>query len=184
MPIMLCGHFFLKLSQAAEYQDASVASSLQVGALGGFLMAIPMLIVEWALKSLSSCSLPSLRSKFVDNESIDSSQETVVSTKARPFSILPIVIQILGAIASVVALGAGSGYFGSAVLRATGHDTLAELYATRAGAVGAAILGPGALVVIILFMSCCGGSALLFSWCLSRKPEEKPEVEKIPEAKV
>jgi hypothetical protein len=171
MPLMLCGHFFLKLSHAPEYQDATFPSSLQVGALGGLLMAIPMMIIEWIIKRLQSCSfsLPKSPSNNADNSSIAESQGTAATAKETPIakgrelplSIGWLVVQVLLSIASVVGLGAGTGYFGSSVLIATGHDVLGVLAATRAGAVGTAILGPGAIVAVFLLALCCGGTAAL-----------------------
>lgn len=168
---MLCGHFFLKLSHAPEYQDATFPSSLQVGALGGLLMTIPMMILEWIIKNLSSCSfsLPKISSNNADGSSIAESQGTAATAKETPkaknaelpFSVGWGIVQVLFAIASVVGLGAGTGYFGSAVLTATGHDVLGVLAATRAGAVGTAILGPGALVAVFLLVLCCGSPVAL-----------------------
>lgn len=184
MPLMLCGHFFLKLSHAPEYQDASYVSSISVGALGGVLMTVPMLVVEWMIKHLSSCSLPSLRLKTTDNESVESSQQTAVANDGLPFSIWGGIFGVLATIGSVVGLGAGTGYFGSAILGATGHDTLDTLAATRAGAVGAAILGPGALVLVLLLSLCCGGSVVALLMCVSPENEKSAKAEKAPETKV
>ena len=184
MPLMLCGHFFLKLSHAAEYQSAGFTSSIQVGALGGLLMTVPVLIVKWAITSMASCSMPSFRTKSRDNESVESSQQTIVARSGFPFSIGLIVVKFLAGLGSIVALGAGIGYSGSAVLRATGHDTLETLAATRAGTVGASILGPGAIVVVILLTTCCTGSIHLLLCCLSRQDEKAEEVEEVGEQKV
>jgi hypothetical protein len=169
---MLCGHFFLKLSHAPEYQDATFPSSLQVGALGGLLMTLPMMIIEWIIKNLHSCSFSLVKSSSnnADTNSIAESQGTAATAKETPvakdreppFSIGWGIAQVLLSIASVVGLGAGTGYFGSSVLTATGHDVLGVLAATRAGAVGTAILGPGALVAVFLLVLCCGGPAALF----------------------
>jgi hypothetical protein len=193
---MLCGHFFLKLSHAPEYQDATFPSSLQVGALGGLLMTLPMIILEWIIKNLPSCSfsLPKISSKNVDKNSIAESQGTVATAKETPVAKnreVPLsigwgIVQVLLAIVSVVGLGAGTGYFGSAVLTATGHDVLGVLAATRAGAVGTAILGPGALVAVLLLSLCCGGTAFLaLQIARVRGGEDKEsEVEKVPDANV
>jgi len=168
---MLCGHFFLKLSHAPEYQDATFPSSLQVGALGGLLMTIPMMILEWIIKNLESWSfsLPKSSSNNADKKSIAESQGTAATAKETPiakdrelpFTIGWGIVKVLFAIVSVVGLGAGTGYFGSAVLTATGHGVLGVLAATRAGAVGTAILGPGALVAVFLLVLCCGGPVAL-----------------------
>ena len=85
------------------------------------------------------------------------------------------VVQFLAVLASIPAIGAGTGYFGSIVLRATGHETLGVLEATRAGAVGASILLSTAvlalvlalliLILLLLICMCCGWTSL---WAIIR----------------
>lgn len=199
---MLCGHFFLKLSHAPEYQDATFLSSLQVGALGGLLMTIPMMVLEWIIKSLQSCTFSLPKSSSSNNAEKQSIAETVATSTTitketptakdkdseLPFSIGLGILQVLVSILSVVGLGAGTGCLGSAVLGTTGHDVLRVLEATRAGAVGAAILGPGALVAVLTLSLCCGGTALLTLLVAQAmggsKEESKVEAEKAPDTKV
>lgn len=180
---MLCGHFFLKLSKAADYQDASFVSSVQVGALGGLLMAIPELIVERMVLKFLSYPLLSSRPKLADNESVESSQHTVTANML----FFSAVLAIPATIGMLVASGAGIGYFGSVVLRAMGHNTLGELYATRAGAVGAAILGPGALMILLFCLAlCCGVPMVALFLYLQPRAEETPlaDLERAPDATV
>jgi hypothetical protein len=193
MPLMTCGHYFLKLSGAPGYDSVTFLSTVSVGALGGLLMTIPMTILLWIIMNPPSCSLPTFnsRSKDTDNGSTTDQEGTVVAeedgseTDKLPFSVGAAVVQILASIASVVGLGAGTGYFGSAVLNATGHNVLGVLEATRAGAVGAAILGPGVLILVLLLSLCCGGTAILaLLLARSKEPDTESKTEKLPDAKV
>jgi len=190
---MTCGHYILKLSNVPGYDSATILSSLQVGALGGLLMAIPMMILEWITMNLQSCSFHTFQfySKDTDDGSTTDPEGTIVEKEThtgQPHGSIAIgVIQILLSVASVTGLGAGTGYFGSAVLNATGHDVLGVLEATRAGAVGAAILGPGVLILVLLLLFCCGSTAILaLLFARWRDPDAHAEskTEKLPDAKV
>ncbi|KAG8751621.1 hypothetical protein FRC14_007724 [Serendipita sp. 396] len=85
------------------------------------------------------------------------------------------VVQFLIMICSMVGIAAGAGAVGSAILTSGHHPqrVLGVLQATRAGAVGAAVLGPGALVLFGLLFICCGGTVFGVVALVTRKERGK-----------
>ncbi|PVF96939.1 hypothetical protein CPB86DRAFT_786431 [Serendipita vermifera] len=164
LPIIVAGHLILMKANMQGYSEYSLRSSLGIGALGGCLMAIPMMIFEWILKQIfPSLSNPvKMIKKKAEQADVESGTENVEEDELDSSSwcrqgTIGLVVFIM-TLAGLVGLGACMGAIGSAILRSTHHGCLGVAQATRAGAVGVAVLGPGAIVVTLLLVLCCGGA--------------------------
>ncbi|CAG8723318.1 4222_t:CDS:2, partial [Acaulospora colombiana] len=155
LPIVVAGHLILMKANMPGYSEYPLRSSLGIGALGGCLMAIPMMIFEWILKQIFPILSDPVEviKKKAEKPDVESGTENIEedeeSTNWCRQGTLGLVVFIM-TLAGLVGLGAGIGAIGSAILRATHHECLGVSQATRAGAVGIAVLGPGAIVVTLL----------------------------------
>jgi hypothetical protein len=171
---MATGHFILQHAHVPGYAEASIQSSIKLGAIGGCLMALPMMIFEWIIMRLQPLNLDDLDPEH-DAESSEGGSEKAKRSLAS-ISIFLLVLQFIILLFGTVALGAGSGAIGAAIFtKATHHKALGILLAARAGAVGAAVLGPGAIVLVLLLAGCCGGALLLL--LRKVKGKEEPDVD-------
>jgi hypothetical protein len=173
------GHFILQHAHVSGYAETSIQSSIKLGAIGGCLMTIPMLIFEWMIMKIQEFPIEDLDPEH-DAESSEAGSENKAKRNWGNISISLLVLQFVIGICGIVALGAGSGAIGAAIFtKATHHKAIGILLATRAGAVGSTILGPGAIVLVLLLVGCCGGmigAILLLAKRASRKEEPDEEV--------
>lgn len=166
---MATGHYILRNAHLSGYKEPSIKSSMEIGAIGGCLMTLPMMFLfEWLLMQINPL-------KFEEEDSETDSESGVSKKKPKRdqmlgnLAIALIIVQFVLVIFSTVALGAGAGAIGSAILKATHHDVLSVLLATRAGAVGAAVVGPGVVLVVLLVVGCCGGVIGTVSFLATKK---------------
>jgi hypothetical protein len=168
---MATGHFILQHTHVPGYAEVSIQSSMKLGVIGGCLMALPMMILEWMIMQLQPLNLDDLDPEPERDAGNNEGGPGKAKRTFANFNICLLVLQFVLLIFGTVALGAGSGAIGAAIFtKATHHKALGILLATRAGAVGAAVLGPGAIVLVLLLVGCCGGTLLLL--LRKSKPEE------------
>lgn len=136
-------------------------------------MAAPMLALYWLIEQIQPLDFLSMESNDIEeakpNEESSKRKEGLKRGGFSGICITLAVVQFFLLLGSVVVLGAGSGAIGAAILRATNHNTLEVIRATRAGAIGAAVLGPGAIVLVLLLVGFCGGSVVLFMMISKKK---------------
>ncbi|KAG8840251.1 hypothetical protein FRB91_006375 [Serendipita sp. 411] len=176
------GHLLLRAYSSQEGYDLRLMTSVQVGAVGGAIVAIPFNLIYAFIEALVApkavasteedpATAPLLASEpnrtslhetaRVFNNSIKGSRRNPVNQNlyARqrlavdPPSKFKIFIALLADFVSGPALGALSGAVGSAVLRKTGHHVMEVANATQAGALGGFILGPLAALIMTSFLA-------------------------------
>lgn len=147
---MVVGHAILRATSLPGY-DPSVATSVRIGAVGGCIMAIPSGVIQ-----ILYALIPVAIWKKVDPES----GKSIYARRSLSFLLLAGVLSL----GWCVALGAAIGAIGAAIFEATHKSGLDVVHAAKAGALGGTILGPGALLVVMMFI--CFGGGCFGLWVL------------------
>ncbi|CAG7849003.1 SubName: Full=Uncharacterized protein {ECO:0000313/EMBL:CCA67383.1} [Serendipita indica DSM 11827] len=168
LTVLCAGHVILRTAHIPEYVEYSVRSSAAIGAVGGAFVGIPitltMQLASWLFGLDSAMKDGKIREGLCG---------------LNPCNILISFIAMLGLI---VGWGAAAGAIGSALLRKYGHHVIGVLAATRAGAVGTAVLGPGVIVAVLLMTICCTGTILGIANFVDRKPRGRRDEQSEEEA--
>jgi hypothetical protein len=162
---LLIGHVVLRAADSTsfDYNEYTLESSMKAGALGGTLMYLPAQALEYLIKKAGE--------PWVGADGDEEAATCACATegcsckgcgcrrKSSPLTRLFVLfLQSILYLGTAVAFGAGTGVIGTAILRdAQSDDFLPPLYATYAGSIGGAIIGPALVAVILLLTACCGG---------------------------
>ncbi|KIM26812.1 hypothetical protein M408DRAFT_330407 [Serendipita vermifera MAFF 305830] len=134
--VLIIGHAILKLTGIPAYRDNTIVSTAQVGAVGGSLMALPILLTGAALFALLVGITRNLR---------------VIMEGERA------IVVILG-----LAFPLSAAAVGREILSHTNHSVMEHLDYIKAVFVGAAVLGAAFGVLAVMLLAC--GCACAITW--------------------
>lgn len=152
--VLVIGHAVLKWTDIPAYQNNSIVSSAQVGAAGGALMVLP-LILGGAVLNLCLMGMTQNARVLLEGQ--------------RGINV------IMG-----LSFPLGAAAIGREILSKNNHPVMDHLDYVKAGLLGSTVFGAASgVVVLVIFLTCGCGCALWAGWNLkSLRPTRIPKAEK------